>query len=144
MRTTLKLGCILAVIALGSTVQAANIVAKETVKSDWFEHRVTWTEGAPSYVARWKALVRNNVVIVCGTGYYSASHRNQTKRVMQDRAFYIDDKIFLKDMSFFATVSSPSKLVGSQANCASTGQPPPQTVKNGVSLRPMNPKRVYR
>lgn len=130
---------------LMSAAQSAEIIGQVKVESDWFEGKIRWTDGPPSYSYRWKAAVDDGVVILCGAGYYtSGTMRAQTKVLLEDYGFFVDEKIFLKDLTFFAKAKRSAGLVGATANCASTGQQPPKKVKDGVSLRPLNPNKVYR
>ncbi|MDJ0630369.1 MAG: hypothetical protein QNJ44_19090 [Rhodobacter sp.] len=117
-----------------------------TLKVDdkWFEGGIRWTQGPPSYRYRWTVRVHSGVVILCGAGQWVTSNlRSETQQVIRDRGFFIDDQLYYKNMSFFSKVPRTAKIVGSQANCVSTGKPPPKKVDRGVSIRAVNPKKVY-
>ena len=89
-------------------------------------------------------------MVVCGAEIYTVGSRVATQKVIRDLDFYIDETPYMRDMSFFAKISKTSAmismskgLVGVDANCASTGKPPPSNVKDGVSLRPGKPNKRY-
>ena len=125
----------IATVSLMATATQADIVAKVPAEADWFDYKVKWTEGPPSYSALWRAKVVKGVVVVCGVGKFTrAGLRRETEAALRDLGFFIDDTLYLVDMSFFAKVNRSTKLVGATAYCASTGRPPPKTIKDGVSI----------
>jgi hypothetical protein len=140
----LLMGLVFVFVSSAASLAGHKIIGTAPVEQDWFEGQIRWTEGPPSYKFRWHVRVnKQGIVILCGAGrWVSANLRSESKRVIRDRAFFFDDMVYYKDMSFFATVKS-DKLIGAPANCVSTGKQPPKQVKDGVGILPLNPNKVY-
>ncbi len=134
-----------ALCSIGATqAQAGSVIGTDKVADNWVEDQIRWSNGPPSYKFRWTVRVDKGAVILCGAGrWVSGNLRTQTKAVIKDMGFFVDDALYHKDMTFFATVRG-SKLIGARANCISTGKAPPKKVKKGVMIRVLNPKRVFR
>ncbi len=131
-----------AALALGvaPVAQAGDVVAQMPAESDWFEFEMQWTVGAPSYKALWMAMPVDDDVIICGVGQFTRNDLlRESRKALRDLGFFIDDALFLKDLSFFNKGRGRGSLVGATANCVSTGKAPPPIVTMGVSLR--NTKR---
>ena len=90
---------------------------------DFTEQQLQWTGGLGGYEFRWKTIVTNGVIEICGVGFYSnVSSRWQTKDSLRKAYIKYQDKVVMKDITFFSRVKSRTKLKnGTMANCASTG-----------------------
>ncbi|MEM1067027.1 MAG: hypothetical protein AAF771_01320 [Pseudomonadota bacterium] len=125
---------------MASAAQAGDVVAQMPASEDWFEFEMRWTEGPASYKALWMAMPVEDDILICGVGQFTRNDLlRESRRALRDMGFYIDDALFLQDLSFFSKGAGRGSLVGATANCASTGKAPPPIVTMGVSLR--NTKR---
>lgn len=140
------LAAVVATSFLGNTAQAEQkVIAQVPITKDWFESKVRWNEGPPSYTYRWKVSVEKGVVILCGAGYFtSGTLRSQTQAVLRNYTLHVDGVPYLQDMSFFAKGKRNKGLIGTKANCVSTGKAPPKKIKDGVGIWSTKPNTVYR
>lgn len=114
-----------------------------TVDKDWFEFEVRWTEGAPSYYAKWRISGNSQKALLCGLGVFKGN-RSQTRAVLKSLGFYADDELILTDMSFFGVAKSRKDLVGGEANCVAFKPDRRLMDAKAVSLRSTKPGKVYR
>lgn len=135
---------VLVFASISTAAHSAQVIGQKLATKDWFDYKLTWFSGSPSYVAKWHVMDQGGAVVICGVGaYIDNSMRSNTDGVLRDLGFYIDKTLYLVDMKFFSRVNRPNDLIGAKANCASTGKAPPRKVENGVSLRPTHPKKRY-
>lgn len=135
---------VLVFASISTAAHSAEVIGQTPATKDWFDYKLTWYGGSPSYVAKWHASVQGGTVVVCGVGaYIDNSMRSNTDGVLRDLGFYIDETQYLVDMKFFSRVNRPDDLIGAKANCVSTGKAPPKKVDDGVSLRSTKPKKRY-
>ncbi|MEM9434820.1 MAG: hypothetical protein AAGA12_12930 [Pseudomonadota bacterium] len=84
---------------------------------------VSFTGGvAGGYEARWKVIQVNGIIEVCGAGAFTNIQlRDGVKRGLKRGQIYMNGKVILEDLSFFADAKRASKLKATPANCRSTG-----------------------
>lgn len=94
-------------------------------------------EGSDKVTIRYLVLPHAGFVYVCGnvliTGH---TFRNAAKRMLRkDVGVYLDDKIIMRDVSFFNQVSSEEKLLSTKASCQSTDVVAPGGLDHTANFR---------
>ena len=99
-----------------------------TVTEDYSKLELGWADGlGMGYVGRAQLLQMNGILALCGAGtYVSASNRLQTRTVLKRAKMKMNGKVILRDLTYFAPVDSPDKVIGAQASCKSTGVAAPK------------------
>ncbi len=133
----------MATAGLFATQATAQSAPSVPVKNDWFDYQIRWTEGAPSYSAKWMVLTRNGMIVLCGSGYHQGGKRSSNRKILKDLALFVGDNMVAKNVDFFTSVEQRKGLVGSKATCRSTGQKASKYRSRSASLRPTRPHRKY-
>lgn len=139
------LAALAAVAAISTAAAAQNVVAKRQVSEDWFDYEIHWTEGAPSYTAKWMVLTdATGTILVCGAGAHGGGKFRQNTAVLEDLGFFIGDDLVMTGMEFFARAKSRSGIVGTQAACVSTGKNAANYTSRTAKLKSTRPQRLFR
>ena len=126
---------IVAAAVLCAASAAAQTPSGVTVGKDWFDYGIRWTEGPPSYEAKWMVYVQGGIIVVCGAGKNLTSQQSQNRRILKTLGFFIEEDHLMSDMRFFASLPRREKLVGATAVCRSTGKRERDYPGRNVSLR---------
>lgn len=123
--TTKFFAAVFVAMTLTTAAQAgpAKTIAQTTVTKDFVESGMSWNgRPNPGFVLRWKTRVIDGEIAICGAVAYGDIQMRSESRTVLSRAFveYKDRKV-MKNMTFFKNAKSMRKLMGSKANCATTG-----------------------
>lgn len=112
-----------ATFATTADAQRNKVVSRVTVTDDFATSQLTWRgRGDIGYTLRWKTIRKDGEIHICGAvAYGDLGLRSESIDVLKSAYILYDDKPIMKNMRYFNKVRSAKKLVGSQANCASTG-----------------------
>lgn len=85
-------------------------------------------EGFGDILFRYTAIERNGEIYICGafTGRGARSIRRLSREVMRQATAEVNGRVLRRDMRFFREASNSALnngLVGTETNCASTGEP---------------------
>ncbi len=131
-------------LAAASGADAQAVIGDKPVAQDWFDYEIHWSEGAPSYVAKWLVLRDDKgTILLCGAGVHSGGLRRQNDRILEDLGFYIGEDLVMVGMDFFSDVKGRNVLEAS-ARCISTGKNARNFEGDSVSLRSTKPRRRFR
>lgn len=133
----------IAAALISSSATAQSITAPTPVDGDWFDYQIRWTEGAPSYSAKWMLFVNRGQLVVCGSGAHRGGQTASNNKILEDLALFVGDKPVVQDLTFFETVKTRKSIVGSNAACIATGQKASDFPSKEVSLRATRPLRKY-
>lgn len=131
----MKKKLIVAICAMSICVQPgaalakkAKVIQKMPVTAEFQSAEMGWYgRPEPGFVLRWRTTVINGEIAVCGAvAYPNIRLRAESVSVMRTVKIRYQDKIIMRDMSFFARAKRVSQLDKINANCASTGVAAPR------------------
>lgn len=142
-------GCLAAALvatglAMALPAGAQTVSEQRKAADDWFDYEIRWTEGAPSYTAKWMVFTDSaGKMVVCGVGAHSGGKRLNNRKILKDLGLHLGEDLIDVDMSFFAEVKGSKTLVGTSANCVPTNKKLTDYRARSVSLRATRPHRRY-
>ena len=122
-------GAIIGIMFLGSIAEAQNAKASRSIAitKDFVETELKWQDiPKPGFIIRFVSVVNaRGYIEICGAVRYPSAHtKTQSKRVLKRTSFSVNDKVLLRDMTFFQVTKNgkPWKT----ANCAKTKMKAPR------------------
>lgn len=98
------------------------------VTQEFVEQELKWRgRPQPGFTVRWTTEVIGGEIAICGAVAFGDIQLRSESRTLLSRSYVTyDDKKVMKNLNFFAKAKSARKLIGSTANCASTGVKAPR------------------
>lgn len=127
MKRILLPSLLAATLGLAGCMQTAEISRRLPVNDSFGKFTYGWTGRPGQMVIRWTVLRgADGTAEVCGAYARNAGPGAEHYHAMlRDSGIAMNGKMIVKDLTWFTSVSSEAALVGSAANCTSTGYPIP-------------------
>ena len=57
---------VLVFASISTAAHSAEVIGQKLATKDWFDYKLTWFSGSPSYVAKWHVMDQGGAVVICG------------------------------------------------------------------------------
>jgi len=102
---------------------ANDITRTIELPDDYVESQLIWSgTPKPGFIIRWSTEVHEGLIEICGAVQFpSNASVSQSRAILRKTKAVYEEKVVLRNMTFFKKVKNGSKADWSEANCASTG-----------------------